>query len=213
MTRRLQLMTNRDIHSPRQNVPVKKKTGQRGGRTARAALKTRRFAYAVKCFEDYRDYRYCYDISATLIPTRRGVVRVRVCRVCAHTCVRLYIRTVEVVQGIVGNVRSDQILRAIRKCQRALRLGNAEGVRAVRESARHENEGGRDHANKHRANVRRYRQCVLSEKTVLSDCRSHNQIQSEHDRELSLSVAYSSISRVTNVCPLLPSHMYCFVLR
>lgn len=53
----------------------------------------------------------------------------------------------------------------------------------TRESGRRENEGGRDHADKHRANMRRYRQRVLPEKTVLSYRGAHNQIQSEYDRE------------------------------
>jgi len=99
--------------------------------------------------------------------------------VCAHTFVHIQFvvhTVVEVGTRIVGNVRSDQILRAIRKCQRFIRSGNAEGVRAVRESARHENEGGWDHVDKHRTNMRCYWQCVLSKKTILSDRRSHNQI-------------------------------------
>ena len=105
--------------------------------------------------------------------SQRGVVCVRA-YVCSHTVCCTY--SYRGGTRIVGNVRSDQILRAIRKCQRFIRSGNAEGVRAVRESARHENERGWDYADKHRANMRRYWQCVLSKKTILSDRRSHNQI-------------------------------------
>lgn len=54
---------------------------------------------------------------------------------------------------------------------------------ADEKGGRCKNEGGWNYADKHRIDVRCYRQCVLSTKTILPDRCPYNQIQSEHDRE------------------------------
>jgi len=100
--------------------------------------------------------RYRDDISATLTPT------------CAEHC------------AAVETVDERKILRAISinefSCRETQPLGS-------RKKNGRENEGGWDHVDKHRANMRCYWPCILSKKTILSDCCPHNQIQPEHDCE------------------------------
>lgn len=180
MTQQSRLIINHDIRLPCQNVLVKKKERKEARRYIRAVRKKSRFVYAVRRLPRL-PISSRYQRHA-LIPNRLTASSV----VCVRARVRATIRvhphsvctyTDSSLRWCTGSSKTcDPIKFSVRrrKCQRFLHLGNAVNVRAVREGARHENEGGRDHADQHRANLRRYRQCVLSEKTVLSDCRSHN---------------------------------------
>lgn len=79
----------------------------------------------------------------------------------------------------VETVDEHKILRAISISEFSPRRTQPLGSR---KNGR-ENEGSWNYVDKHRTNMRCYWSCILSKKTILSDCCPHNQIQSEHDCE------------------------------